>query len=121
MQMNARAKARLYALTALACVLWLGQSLYEANRDGSLSSWATWVFAACLVVVIGWTGYNAWIGLVKQSDDEQSDDAEAKGSDNAETTQETGEEQGTREEREAQAVGQTQEAQAVGQTQEDRE
>lgn len=70
MQLNERARARLYALTALACVLWLGQSLYEANKDGSLTSWATWVFAACLLVVIGWTGYNAWIGLVKSADEE---------------------------------------------------
>lgn len=84
MQLNERARARLYALTALACVLWLGQSLYEANKDGSLTSWATWVFAACLLVVIGWTGYNAWIGLVKSpveespveenSDEERSDE-----------------------------------------------
>lgn len=70
MQLNERARARLYALTALACVLWLGQSLYEANKDGSLTSWATWVFAACLLVVIGWTGYNAWVGLVKSADKE---------------------------------------------------
>lgn len=70
MQLNERARARLYALTALACVLWLGQSLYEANKDGSLTSWATWVFAACLLVVIGWTGYNAWVGLVKSADEE---------------------------------------------------
>lgn len=73
MQLNERARARLYALTALACVLWLGQSLYEANKDGSLTSWATWVFAACLLVVIGWTGYNAWVGLVKSADEKSSD------------------------------------------------
>ena len=86
MQLNERARARLYALTALACVLWLGQSLYEADKDGSLTSWATWVFAACLLVVIGWTGYNAWVGLVKSADeespveekgDEESSDASA--------------------------------------------
>lgn len=74
MQLNERARARLYALTALACVLWLGQSLYEANKDGSLTSWATWVFAACLLVVIGWTGYNAWVGLVKSADEESPDE-----------------------------------------------
>ena len=52
MKLTARSTSRMYALTCLACVIWLWQSLVEANNDGSL----------CLLVVIGWSGWNAVAG-----------------------------------------------------------
>lgn len=36
MKLTARSTSRMYALTCLACVIWLWQSLVEANNDGSL-------------------------------------------------------------------------------------
>ena len=56
MKLTARSTSRMYALTCLACVIWLWQSLVEANNDGSLFNWATIVFSLCLLVVIGWGG-----------------------------------------------------------------
>ena len=58
MKLTARSPSRMYALTCLACVIWLWQSLVEANNDGSLFNWATIVFSLCLLVVIGWSGWN---------------------------------------------------------------
>ena len=52
MKLTARSTSRMYALTCLACVIWLWQTLVEANNDGSL----------CLLVVIGWSGRNAVAG-----------------------------------------------------------
>ena len=54
MKLTARSTSRMYALTCLACVIWLWQSLVEANNDGSLFNWTTIVFSLCLLVVIGW-------------------------------------------------------------------
>ena len=62
MELTARSTSRMYALTCLACVIWLWQSLVEANNDGSLFNWATIVFSLCLLVVIGWSGWNAVTG-----------------------------------------------------------
>ena len=62
MKLTARSTSRMYALTCLACVIWLWQSLVEANNDGSLFNWATIVFSLCLLVVIGWSGWNAVAG-----------------------------------------------------------
>lgn len=70
MKLNKQSTARLYALTCVACVVWLVQSLMEANSDGSLTNWATIVFSLCLLVVIGWTGYNAISGWNAKDDDE---------------------------------------------------
>ena len=52
MKLTARSTSRMYALTCLACVIWLWQSLVEANNDGSLF----------LLVVIGGSGWNAVAG-----------------------------------------------------------
>ncbi|PST45956.1 hypothetical protein CPA40_08270 [Bifidobacterium callitrichos] len=70
MKLNKQSTARLYALTCVACVVWLVQSLMEANADGSLTNWATIIFSLCLLVVIGWTGYNAISGWNAKEDDE---------------------------------------------------
>ncbi|OZG48963.1 carbon starvation protein [Bombiscardovia coagulans] len=60
MQITGKARARMYALTALACALWLVQSLVEASKDGSLLHWSTIVFSLCLGVVTMYCGCCAW-------------------------------------------------------------
>jgi len=74
MEFNERTRARLYAVTCLACIVWLIQSLCESNADGSLASWATIVFSLCLGVVIAWTGWNAFTGW-NAADEKQEEDA----------------------------------------------
>ena len=49
MKITASSTSRMYELTCLACVLWL-------------FNWATIVFSLCLLVVIGWSGWNAVAG-----------------------------------------------------------
>lgn len=60
MKINDKARSRMYGLTAVACALWLIQSLAEASRDGSLLSWSTIVFSLCLTVVTAYCGTCAW-------------------------------------------------------------
>lgn len=60
MKINDKARSRMYGLTAVACALWLIQSLAEASRDGSLLSWSTIVFSLCLTVVTTYCGTCAW-------------------------------------------------------------
>jgi hypothetical protein len=55
--MNAKSKSRLYVLTALACIVWLVQTLYEAAQKNQLLYWPNIIFSVCLLVVIGYTGY----------------------------------------------------------------
>ena len=62
MRLNTHSTARLYALTCLACVIWLAQSLMQAQADGSLLDWSTIVFSLCLLVVIGWCARCAVVG-----------------------------------------------------------
>lgn len=51
MKLTTSARARLYAITGVACIIWLVQTLIEAHGDGTLFSWATIVLALCLIVV----------------------------------------------------------------------
>lgn len=79
MNLNKKSTARLYALTCVACVAWLVQSLMEANADGSLTNWSTIVFSLCLLVVIGWTAYSAITGWNATDDGNGADDGEGDG------------------------------------------
>ena len=74
MKLTARSTSRMYALTCLACVIWLWQSLVEANNDGSLFNWATIVFSLCLLVVIGWNAKETEAATAGAKDDEGSTD-----------------------------------------------
>lgn len=73
LKLNARATARLYAITCVACVVWLAQSLVEAESDGTITHWSTIVFALCLLVVIAWTGYSAFTGWNKTDEQDDAD------------------------------------------------
>lgn len=59
MELSTRVRARLYAVTAVACVVWLVQSTMQSNADGSLWHWTTIVFSLSLLIVIGYTAYRA--------------------------------------------------------------
>lgn len=79
--MTEKAQSRLYALTALACIIWLVQSTVEAVNDGSM--WSIWnlFFTLALLIVIGWTGFNAVI-LMRKTDKEEEDSGESADSTN---------------------------------------
>lgn len=62
MEFNTRTRARLYAFTCLACLAWLVQTVVQAYGDGTLLTWPTAILALCLIVVVGYTGYNAVAG-----------------------------------------------------------
>lgn len=79
MQLNERTRARLYALTALACLGWLAQSLYQAHADGTLATWPTIILSVSLLVVIGYTGYCAVSGWRAPEPGESGDGDESDG------------------------------------------
>ncbi|EGT4752355.1 hypothetical protein DD097_19045 [Clostridioides difficile] len=74
--MNETAQSRLYLLTALACTAWLIQSIYSYIHDGTITNWASWVFIACLLVVIGYTSYQGWTLYKKTRPDDDNDEDE---------------------------------------------
>ncbi|MFT8988091.1 MAG: hypothetical protein ABF966_07650 [Bifidobacterium psychraerophilum] len=82
MKLSTSAQAKLYAMTALACGIWLIQSVYESMQDGSLLSWPTLIFSACLLVVILHTTHQAVSGMqaVRRS---QAEEERATGDDPA--------------------------------------
>ena len=75
MKINDKARSRMYGLTAVACALWLIQSLAEASRDGSLLSWSTIVFSLCLTVVTAYCGTCAWKASSETVDENGQDQA----------------------------------------------
>ncbi|AKV55424.1 hypothetical protein BACT_0958 [Bifidobacterium actinocoloniiforme DSM 22766] len=80
MKLNERSRARLYGFTAVACAVWLIQSLWEASRDGTLLTWSTAVFSLCLLLVTAYTAYEAVKGwgapAARSEDDERREDGE---------------------------------------------
>lgn len=69
MKLNDAARARMYALTSVACAIWLVQTCVEANTTGDLFSWSNIIFAICLVAVTVYCGINAVLGWnVKDQD-----------------------------------------------------
>ena len=65
--MSNTAKNRLYALTCIACVAWLVQSIYEYVKQGTLTSYGSIIFIVCLPAVITYTGINALRGFVRSA------------------------------------------------------
>ena len=59
MNITSAARARLYALTAVA---WLVQTCVEANNAGELFSWSNVIFSICLIIVTGYCAVNAVLG-----------------------------------------------------------
>ena len=63
--MSDTAKNRLYALTCIACIAWLVQSIHEYVKHGTLISYGSIIFIVCLLTVIIYTGINAPRGFVR--------------------------------------------------------
>lgn len=59
MKLTTSGRARLYAITSTSCIVWLIQSVIEANEDGTLFSYATIILSLCLVFVSGYCAFNA--------------------------------------------------------------
>lgn len=62
MNITPAARARLYALTATVCAIWLVQTCVEANNAGELFSWSNVIFSICLIIVTGYCAVNAVLG-----------------------------------------------------------
>lgn len=87
--MTEKAQSRLYALTALACVIWLVQSTIEAVGDGTM--WSIWnlFFTLALLIVIGWTGFNAVVLMRKTDKAEEEDDEDDEDTDESEDSKDS--------------------------------
>ena len=68
MNINSTARARLYALTAVACAIWLFQNCVEVNASGDLLSWSNIILSICLIVT-GYCAVNAVLGWNTKSAD----------------------------------------------------
>ncbi|MCI1936148.1 MAG: hypothetical protein LKJ44_06295 [Bifidobacteriaceae bacterium] len=73
--MTDKAQSRLYAVTSIACIVWLITSSVDASKTGTMFSIWNLFFSLCLLVVIGWTGWQAITMMVK-TDKEEEDDVE---------------------------------------------
>lgn len=62
MKVDSAARARLYALTGIACAIWLVQTCVEAYQSGALLSWSNVILSICLIIVTGYCGVNAILG-----------------------------------------------------------
>ena len=60
MNITSASRARLYALTAVACAIWLAQTCVEANNAGELFSWSNVIFSICLIIVTGYCAVLGW-------------------------------------------------------------
>lgn len=59
MKLNTASRARLYALTCIAMMIWLVQTVMQSEADGTLFSWSSLVFIACIATVTVYCGYCA--------------------------------------------------------------
>ncbi len=62
MNITSAARARLYALPAVARSIWHDQPSVEANTSGDLYSWSNVIFSICLIIVTGYCAVNAVLG-----------------------------------------------------------
>lgn len=73
-------RMRLYALTCVACVVWLAQSLRQSYLDGSLWSAANIIFSLCIAVAVVYTGSNAFVLSKAQRKTSEAEDPKEDGS-----------------------------------------
>ena len=69
MNINSTARARLYALTAVACAIWLFQNCVEANASVDLLRSTNIIHNICLIIVTGYCAVNAAPGRNTKSAD----------------------------------------------------
>ena len=59
--MNDRSRMMLYALTAVACVMWIWQSVKESMNDGTIISTSNIIFLVCIGIAAIYCAANALI------------------------------------------------------------
>ena len=59
--MNDRSRMMLYALTAVACVMWIWQSVKESMNDGTIISTSNIIFLVCIGIAAIYCAANAII------------------------------------------------------------
>ncbi|WP_235815992.1 hypothetical protein [Bifidobacterium lemurum] len=62
----------LYTLTALACVVWIWQSVRESMQDGTLASAPTIIFLVCIGIAAIYCAGNALMLWWRQDDNEEA-------------------------------------------------
>lgn len=80
--MNDGFRMRLYALTCVACIAWLAQSVVSALKDGTLTTAPSIILIVCIAVAVLYTGFSAaqlWVaqGKSRNNDDDGHDVEEA--------------------------------------------
>lgn len=71
MKLNDASRARLYALTCLATLIWLVQTITQSHADGTLFSWSSIIFILCIATVTVYCGYCAFTTWnTKHADDD---------------------------------------------------
>jgi threonine/homoserine/homoserine lactone efflux protein len=58
--MNNQSRMRLYFLAAVACLVWLIYTVHGALQTGELFAWFNIVFYTCMLIGIGYMGYNGF-------------------------------------------------------------
>ena len=81
--MNDRSRMMLYALTAVACVMWIWQSVKESMNDGTIISTSNIIFLVCIGLAAIYCAANALIlwwrqpGKGDAADDDETDSTDA--------------------------------------------
>ena len=74
--MNEIQKTRLYALTSIACIAWLVQTIAEALQDGTMWTPANLIFCVCILIAISYMGYSAVTGWMNARGTDEDEDTE---------------------------------------------
>lgn len=83
--MNDRSRMMLYALTAVACVVWIWQSVQESMTDGTMISTSNIIFLVCIGIAAVYCAANALIlwwrqpGKNDEEDGQESTEADGDG------------------------------------------
>lgn len=90
--MNDRSRMMLYALTAVACVIWIWQSAKEAMADGTTISTSNIIFLVCIGIAAVYCAVNALILWWRQpgKDDEDDNDNADESAESDESTKSDG-------------------------------
>lgn len=86
-----RSRGFLYAVTNIACLIWLITSVVDFNKKGTITHWSSILFIVCIVLILiltAWQTIVAFYADVKQDEengkDEKNDTTENSPSDNEE-------------------------------------
>lgn len=90
--MNDRSRMMLYALTAVACVIWIWQSVKESMNDGTIISTSNIIFLVCIGIAAIYCAANALILWWRQpgKDDEDDNDNADESAESDESTKSDG-------------------------------